>query len=180
MFRFLEFVPISTVEVYDPTTDTWMTATDMPTPRGWLSASVVSDKIYVIGGAPSGFPINQGGLASLSTVEAYDSVTDTWEKRSDMPTVRGWLSTGVVDGFIYAIGGTSNWPTPISTVEAYNTGVGSGFSGIRVLAITPKEGRVTGGQSLAIGGIGFPPDAVVTIDGVPLIDLKVTAEMLSK
>jgi hypothetical protein len=41
---------ISTVESYDPETDTWTKKTDMPTPRFSLSTGVVNGKIYAIGG----------------------------------------------------------------------------------------------------------------------------------
>jgi N-acetylneuraminic acid mutarotase len=41
---------VTTVEVYDPETDTWTTAPDMPTGRFGLRTSVVGGKIYVIGG----------------------------------------------------------------------------------------------------------------------------------
>jgi N-acetylneuraminic acid mutarotase len=41
---------VATVEVYDPATDTWATAPDMPTGRFGLRTSVVAGRIYVIGG----------------------------------------------------------------------------------------------------------------------------------
>ena len=36
---------------------------------------------------------------------AYNSTTESWAQKADMPTARGWLSACVVDGKIYAIGG---------------------------------------------------------------------------
>ena len=56
---------LSTVEAYDPTTDTWTQRADMPTPRSHLSPPVVDGKIYAIGG------FGNNGVV-LSTVEAYD------------------------------------------------------------------------------------------------------------
>ncbi len=70
----------NTLEVYDPTTDTWMTKAHMPTPRAGLSTSVVDGKIYAIGGTV-GYP-----WPGLSTVEAYDPTTDTCNQQS--PNVR--------------------------------------------------------------------------------------------
>jgi N-acetylneuraminic acid mutarotase len=37
-------------EVYDPLTDTWASKSSMPTPRADLSANVVDDAVYIIGG----------------------------------------------------------------------------------------------------------------------------------
>jgi N-acetylneuraminic acid mutarotase len=109
----------ATVEAYDPATDTWTQKGDMPSPRTRSRASVVDGKIYVIGGG-------RGGTASyptVSTVEAYDPATDTWTRQADMPTARELLSTSVVDGKIYAIGGQrqdSVFQGVYSTVEMYD------------------------------------------------------------
>jgi hypothetical protein len=43
----------------------------------------------------------------------------TWVRKTDMPTPRDFLGTAVVDGIIYAIGGTSN-QVLVPTVEAYD------------------------------------------------------------
>jgi N-acetylneuraminic acid mutarotase len=40
--------------VYDPATDTWEAKTPMPTSRQWLTASVVGDEIYMVGGLALG------------------------------------------------------------------------------------------------------------------------------
>lgn len=105
---------LSSVEEYDPVTDTWKKKADMPTARGSLSTCVVNGKIYAIGG------IHRNN--SFSTVEEYDPATDTWRKRADMPTPRGGLSTAVVNGKIYAIGGWGGWAKDVtfSTVEEYD------------------------------------------------------------
>jgi N-acetylneuraminic acid mutarotase len=141
---------LSTVEEYDPATDTWTRKADMPTAewdfstsvvngkiysigplvvqeydpvtdewikkftnkalriRSSFSTSVVNGKIYVIGGWASslvsgGHQIRQAGR--LPTVEEYDPATNNWTKKADMSTARELLSTCVVNGKIYAIGG---------------------------------------------------------------------------
>lgn len=71
--------PISSVEVYDPATDTWGVCAGIPTPRALFGASTVGGKIYAVGGTTM-------GLDSLPVVEAYDPATDTWSRRADMPT----------------------------------------------------------------------------------------------
>ena len=159
----------SIVERYDPATDTWIRKSDMPTARGHLATSVVSGKIYAIGGVPSGPSI----VISLSTVEVYNPMSDTWERKSDMPTPRAWLSTGVINGQIYAIGGTPKWPRSVSSVEEYNA------LGFVVKIISPLEGGIAGDKPIAISGIDFPADAVVTIGGNPLAELMVTDNLIT-
>ncbi len=116
----LHEAPISTVEEYDPTTDTWTRKANMPTARMFLSTIAVDGRIYAIGGG-----IWNGSI--FSKVEKYDPATDTWTTEPDMPTRRLSLSTSTVNGKIYAIGGSLQWwPGPgISTVEEYDTGLGS-------------------------------------------------------
>jgi N-acetylneuraminic acid mutarotase len=111
---------VSTVEVYDTVTDNWdTTKASMPTAR-WLSGTTntaVVGKIYAIGGLIT-FPGD-----GISTVEVYDTVTDTWDTKAPMPTARSHLATCVLDGKIYAIGGSigssSSWPG-LPTVEMYD------------------------------------------------------------
>ena len=56
------------------------------------------------------------GLASGSYSEE-----GIWTMKADMPTARSCLSTSVVNGKIYAIGGMRNANSgPLSVVEEYN------------------------------------------------------------
>jgi hypothetical protein len=96
----------------------------------------------------------------------YDPTIDAWEPKAEMPTERLGYSASAVNGRIYAIGGWNG--NLLSTVEAYDTGVGIG-----VQAISPLEGSSTGGEPIAMSGTGFPPDVIVTIGGKPLIDMEV-------
>jgi len=102
---------LSTVEEYDPATDTWTRKADMPTGRTYFSTCAVNGKIYAIGGMDSNH---------LSSVEEYDPATDTWTKMADMPTARSGLATSAMNGKIYAIGGWVGSGTPLSTVEEYD------------------------------------------------------------
>jgi RNA polymerase sigma factor (sigma-70 family) len=120
--------PKSTVEEYDPEKDEWVKKTDMPTARTRLSATAVNRKIYAIGGSGS---LLVDPEVHFSTVEEYDPLTDTWTKKTDMPTPRGWFSSSEVNGKIYAIGGRNNNGTT-SVVEEYDpgsTGEGVDFKG---------------------------------------------------
>jgi hypothetical protein len=150
--------PLSVVEVYDPTADTWTRKADMPTPRCCHAASVVNEEIYLIGGG-------EGYSSVLQVVEKYNPVTGTWSVVVDNLTLRNYLSASAVNGIVYAVGG---FVSPRSTVEAYDTGVG-----IRVTIVSPQEGSITGGEPIAMSGTNFPPDAIVTIGGKPLINQEI-------
>jgi len=57
----------STVEEYDPISDTWTQMPDMPTRRASLCASIVNGKIYTIGGGP----VSGTAIIATPTVEEY-------------------------------------------------------------------------------------------------------------
>ncbi len=92
--------------------DTWTKKADMPTPRMWLSSSVVNGRIYAIGGA-----VNVNTYTSV--VEEYDPAANTWTQKADMLTARDQLSTSVVNGKLYAIGGFEE-DRSLKSVEEYD------------------------------------------------------------
>jgi len=116
---------LSSVEMYDPKTDTWERKSDMPTARSGVSVSVVDGNIYAIGGSQiKTIQVPRGSKyesKELATVEMYDPVTDTWTQKTDMPTPRKTM-TCVVDGKIYAIGGwlTTQEKPHLKTVGVYD------------------------------------------------------------
>jgi N-acetylneuraminic acid mutarotase len=107
-------VAYSTVEMYDPATDTWQKKSDLPAPRAIHTASVAGGKIYVFGGT------QDGSAQGLSTVEAYDPVTDTWTRKNDMPVAKCWHGTAEVGGKIYVISGGTGLDTLYKSVEEYD------------------------------------------------------------
>jgi N-acetylneuraminic acid mutarotase len=112
---FMTTATVEVVEVYDPVTDTWTRASDMPRARFCHSASAVDGKIYIIGGTsiavhPS--PPSEGFLI----VDVYDPATDTWTTATDLPAGGLQHTASVVDGKIYTFGrwmgpGGSIFPT---------------------------------------------------------------------
>jgi N-acetylneuraminic acid mutarotase len=115
---------VPTVEVYDPVTDTWTQASDMPRIRMAHSASTVDGEMYIIGG---GEP--EGDVLLISTVDVYDPATDAWTTAADFPNPRGEHTAAIVDGRIYTIGGGTGPGTPtLSIVEEYDPGLPDNIS----------------------------------------------------
>jgi N-acetylneuraminic acid mutarotase len=141
---------VRTVEVYDPTTDTWTQEGEMPGSRAAGFGSVVDGKIYVI-----------GGYGGSQRVDEYDPSTDTWATKSEMPTARRSLSTSVVDGTIYAIGGyipDVRGHPGVATVEVYDpaTDTWSTAPDMPTARFGPRS-SVVDGMIYVIGGMGSWP-----------------------
>ncbi len=133
----------STVEVYDSKTDTWATRPDMPTARSHMTVSASGGKIYAIGGGLP--PRSRGGPATFSLLEVYDTATNRWASAADLPTPRGVLSSSVIDGRIYVMGGAISSGPGSSAQEVLRT--------LRTLSVVevydPASGRWTRGRDLA-------------------------------
>lgn len=115
----LSSFPVAVVEEYDPTTDTWSSRTSMPTARTGATAVTASGKIYVFGGLPES---STPGVEPppLATVEAYNPLTDSWQTRANMPTLRYHAFGTVLNNKIYIIGGQSPNGIQVNIVEEYD------------------------------------------------------------
>jgi hypothetical protein len=146
---------LPTFEAYDPTTNSWLSASTspalppLPTARASLAAALGPDgqTIYTFGGANQR-QINDTLIAgAVPTVEAFNPSTGTWACSSNevgttgcatttippMPTARvGLTATTGADGLIYTFGGysasTNNGQTSVTFfngVEAFNPSTGT-------------------------------------------------------
>jgi hypothetical protein len=97
---------LTSVEVYDPSTNAWSVLPDTPMAIA-SAAAVVNNKIYVIGGSYT------------KTVMEYDPLADTWTPRASMPTERGPY-VAVLNLKIYAVGGYNDITGSLNTNEEYD------------------------------------------------------------
>ena len=99
----------------------------MPRARYSHSASVVAGKMHIVGGG-SAEVIKPGISPGFSVVDVYDLATDTWTTAADFPPATGGHTAAVVDGKIYAIGGTHGPGAVLSTVYEYDPGLPDSLS----------------------------------------------------
>jgi len=133
----------STVEAYDPATDTWAARADMPTPRSHMTVSAFGGKIYAIGGGVPPRTARSGEYHSQIAV--YDTATNRWAPGAELPTPRSVLSSSVIDGLIYVMGG-ANSRGPASSAEEI-------LRSLRTVSVVdvydPASGRWTRDRDLA-------------------------------
>ena len=95
---------LSTVEVFDPATNTWSAPATTGTFRARLlhTSGVVDGKIYVIGGTP-----DVRNPLTTDLVQVFDPATNAWSTPATTGTFtpRAYLSGAVVNNKIYVIGG---------------------------------------------------------------------------
>ena len=91
----------SVVEVYDTATDSWTPKANLPQKLCGETAGSVNNKIYVIGGSSS---ILGSGYV-VDSVYEYNPVSNSWARKSNIPTPLAYAVAAVMVGKIYVIGG---------------------------------------------------------------------------
>jgi N-acetylneuraminic acid mutarotase len=97
---------LASVDVFDPTTNGWSSASAMSTRRDNPGAAVLDGRLYVFGGRTR----NADGTvvdATLLSVEMYDPSSNTWSARAPMPTGRRTMVVGLIGGRAQVMGGRS-------------------------------------------------------------------------
>ena len=84
------------IELYDPIEDKCSEGTPLPISEGSCVVAACQNRIYVIGGPT---------VSGLSTNQAYDPTTGTWENKTAMPTWAIGMQANVINGKIYVIAG---------------------------------------------------------------------------
>jgi N-acetylneuraminic acid mutarotase len=145
----------NTVEVYNPTSNTWATAASLPEPRSAFGAAVGQDgTIYIFGGYTT-------GRVPDNLVYAYNPTTNTWSSRAPMPTARYFdQAVRELNGNILVTGGNSlganvgkNW---LSTVEEYapTTDTWTTRPSLPVAELSAARAHGSDGRIYIIGGEG--------------------------
>lgn len=110
----LAVVVLSHFAIENADANEWRGISELPTPRGEFATAVVDGKIYLIGGTPlenlrgvrrENEPGIWKGPFGMFLVEVYDPQTNTWQRLTDMPTVRSGAKAAVVNGKIYVLSG---------------------------------------------------------------------------
>lgn len=90
---------LNSVEVYDPSKNSWAIAKPIITARRGCGVAVFNNKLYVVGGSD--------GSHSLNSTEVYDDETGNWVVGPSMTTPRANVEVAVVGDRLYAVGGFS-------------------------------------------------------------------------
>ncbi|KAI8625835.1 hypothetical protein F5Y19DRAFT_448934 [Xylariaceae sp. FL1651] len=95
---------IDTVTSYDVRTGVWTTLPSLPAPRDHVAGAVVGTKFFVAGGRDHGHANfrNTTWALDLRAPEAG------WAVKSEMPTARGGLASGIIGRHIVTFGGEGN------------------------------------------------------------------------
>ena len=142
-------------EMYDPKINSWSEKAPIPTLRNNPAIVTKDSLIYVIGGAGSEKSI----WKTIATVECYNTKTDTWTTKADMPFVLFAPGAVVVDNKIVVLGGQNQRGKSLSSVLIYDIESDTWESTTPLPQINCFAGYATvGNKSYVIGGTTSAPD----------------------
>ncbi|MFK7925209.1 MAG: malectin domain-containing carbohydrate-binding protein [Bacteroidia bacterium] len=143
---------IAEVDVYDFTTNTWSSPTNLPTPRAAAAVINFQNQVYVIGGE-IGIDL-QGNVIddALKTTEAYDPIGGSWTTKDDLLTERHGTQ-GIVsgDGIHIAAGSSSKGGAgTMQNMEFYGTDNPTGTALVASSPSAPTSAIIPTGSSTNI------------------------------
>uniref|UniRef100_A0A3B3YEV2 BTB domain-containing protein n=1 Tax=Poecilia mexicana TaxID=48701 RepID=A0A3B3YEV2_9TELE len=93
---------LSYLEAYNPCTGAWLRLADLQVPRSGLAACVISGLFYAVGGRNNA----PDGNMDSNTLDCYNPMNNCWHPCAPMSVPRNRIGVGVIDGMIYAVGGS--------------------------------------------------------------------------
>ena len=121
-----KWATLSTTELLDTTNGCWYTCNNLPSPHQQMTAAIMNDKLYLLGGANKDFELSpQVFVASLDTLSTHQL---NWQSTSNTPY---YFSAHVVlyNKFLLTVGGRKSSELTSQTSE--------------VLALNPSTGQWT-------------------------------------
>uniref|UniRef100_A0A672NPJ8 Kelch-like ECH-associated protein 1 n=2 Tax=Sinocyclocheilus grahami TaxID=75366 RepID=A0A672NPJ8_SINGR len=93
---------LDSLEAFDPRKNVWINLADMGCPCSGLGACVLFGLLYTVGGRNLSL---QNNMESGSLC-CYNPMTNQWTQLAPLNTPRNRVGVGVIDGSIYAVGGS--------------------------------------------------------------------------
>jgi N-acetylneuraminic acid mutarotase len=121
-------------QVYNPQTQNWSTAANLPTINSYAGCAVTSGnmapaKIHLVGGCTAtGFE---------NKTQTYDPETNTWSTDAEMPSERAYFGLAMSNDVLYALGGF-NGEKCLATNEKFSP-AGYGEVAPRIEILTPEN-----------------------------------------
>lgn len=110
---------LALMEAYDPSRNMWLKLADMVSPCSGLGACSLFGLLYTVGGRNLSLQASGSTNAESSALCCYNPMTNQWSQRAPLNTPRNRVGVAVVDGCIYAVGG-SQGSTHHNTVERWD------------------------------------------------------------
>jgi uncharacterized repeat protein (TIGR01451 family) len=93
---------LTSTERYNTCSRQWEKLAPLPEPRGYVMATEIDGKYYVVGGVDQ---IVSGTFGVRSSTYVYDPAINAWNRLADLPQALGGVTLATANGKLYAFGG---------------------------------------------------------------------------
>lgn len=93
---------LSNMECFNVDDQHWLTLAELPMPRSGLGGAFIQGLFYAVGGRNNSPEGNQDSNA----VDCFDPQLNRWHTCTPMNVARNRVGVGVIDGMLYAVGGS--------------------------------------------------------------------------
>ncbi|XP_077307762.1 kelch domain-containing protein 8B [Lithobates pipiens] len=118
-------LPVTAFEALDLEVNSWTRYPSIPSRRAFASCTMAENFFYSLGGLQQPGPHNFYSRPHfVSTVEMFDTEQLVWSKpgrSTRMREKRADFVSGYLGGRVIAVGGLGNQPSPLNSVEGFNT-----------------------------------------------------------
>jgi N-acetylneuraminic acid mutarotase len=164
---------VSSVDLYNPTTNSFIATSALLTARYAHTATVLANgKMLVAGGFGGPTSTIQSGGAALAAAELYDPTTGTWTATGSMNNARmNHTATLLPSGRVLVAGGSTGTATTASA-EVYDPT--SGTWTLVPSMTTPRQSQravsLSNGTVLIVGGFNDASSAVIGVGTLEVYD----------
>lgn len=137
---------ISSVEKYNPETNSWSVISEMPVPREGLSGAILGDSLFLSGGS------NTDSLYGTTRVGIFRLSDETWHEGPPMLHARSAGFTAVLQNHLFTMGGYRF--DPMGFMESFHHGGWEPLDDMPA-RIANFAGVTTGDSIIIAGGLGF-------------------------
>jgi N-acetylneuraminic acid mutarotase len=166
---------LASVELYDPSTNSWSKVASLTTARSRHTASLLPNgRVLVVGG---GTIVSNGlAVALLSSAELYDPVSNTWSNVASLTAARHKHTAAVQpNGRLLVLGGIGNNGIAASS-ELYDFADNAWYPATSLL-ISRYESTILhlpNGRALVMGGNGLNSDTLSSVEFYDAVKNRVT------
>jgi len=149
--------PLSSAELYEPTTGSWSATGNMNGVRTGHTATLLPDgKVLVAGGADR---VGFGGRNALTTAELYDPASGAWTATGNLNEARSYhTATLLPDGRVLVVGGLNSGGISLPSAELYDPSNGTWTATGRLIdaRVNHTATLLADGKVLVVGGNPTP------------------------
>jgi N-acetylneuraminic acid mutarotase len=165
---------VSSVDLYNPATNTFTPTGALVTARYAHTATVLANGMVLVAGGFGG-PTNtlQSGGASLSSAELYNPTTGTWAATGSMATARMNHTATLLPGgtsVLVAGGYTGTATTATAEIYSFSTGTWTAVASMNTPRQSQQAVLLSNGTVLEVGGLNDTSSAVIGVGTTEVYD----------